>query len=282
VEAPDRASTEVGQWFLVVQCQDCGLCFTNPRPTVRSIAQFYPDDYRPHQMRKRGARPRWLRWPHWWPAGENYRKVLPVHGRGRLLDFGCGGGSYLQRMQSQGWEVTGLDFSASTVARLRSELGLTVLAGTLPHPDLREPETFDVITMWQSLEHVHEPMKVLRAAHRLLAPGGKLVVAVPNVDSLPFRWFGQAWSGLDLPRHLTHFAPWTLRLMLHRSGFRTGRVTMVRHSSWLRNSARQACRLPHAERWHRWLCSRTPSNLTTWYSCLTRQSDCMMLTAIKK
>ena len=91
--------------------------------------------------------------------------------------------------------------------------------------------------MWQALEHVHDPLRVLCEAHRLLVPGGKIVVAVPNMDSLPYRWFGRAWQGLDLPRHLTHFSPRTLHKMLQRAGFQVGPVRMVRHSNWLRASA---------------------------------------------
>jgi hypothetical protein len=105
---------------------------------------------------------------------------------------------------------------------------------------------------------------------------------VPNIDSLPFRWFGQAWHGLDLPRHLTHFAPWTLRLMLHRAGFRAGKLRMVRHSSWLRASARLASGHPQGTRWHRWLRRRAPSAVATWYSYFTGQCDCIMVTAWKR
>ena len=80
--------------------------------------------------------------------------------------------------------------------------GLETYAGSLPHPELK-PRRFDVLTMWQSLEHVHQPRQVLQAALDLLEPGGKLFVAVPNIDSRPFRRYGPDWYGLDLPRHLT-------------------------------------------------------------------------------
>jgi SAM-dependent methyltransferase len=166
------------------------------------------------------------------------------------------------------------------VARVRGELGLRALTGTLPHPELAA-QSFDVITMWQALEHVHAPLEVLRAAHRLLAPGGKLVVEVPNIDSLPFRWFGRAWFGLDLPRHLTHFAPQTLVQMVEKAGFYPGPVRMVRHSDWLRSSARLACRDDAAPRWCRWLRGKAASGLAGWYSCLTGQADCIQVVALK-
>ncbi|HMC66442.1 MAG TPA: class I SAM-dependent methyltransferase, partial [Gemmataceae bacterium] len=205
---------------------------------------------------------------------------LPWHGQGRLLDFGCGGGSFLERMHRQGWRVTGIDVSAEAVERIRTELDLQAVLGTLPHPDL-QPETFDVITMWHSLEHVHAPRTVLREAHRLLAPGGKLLVAVPNIDSLPFRWFGRDWLGLDLPRHLTHFAPWTLRLMLERTGFRIGPIRQVRHAKWLCRSARLACRNRRGPHWHRWLTIKPAARMATWYSYLTQQCDCLIAVAEK-
>jgi 2-polyprenyl-3-methyl-5-hydroxy-6-metoxy-1,4-benzoquinol methylase len=281
LEAPDNAPGGSGLWFAVVQCQECGLCFTNPRPSPATIGRFYPAVYLPHRTptrrkRRRRSAKRILSWPR--KCSE--RQALPWHGQGRLLDFGCGGGSFLDRMNRQGWRVTGLDACRPAVQRVQADLGLRALAGTLPHPELR-PGEFDVITMWHSLEHVHAPLQTLREAHRLLASGGKLLVAVPNIDSLPFRWFGRAWFGLDLPRHLTHFAPWTLRLMLERAGFRAAPVRMIRHSEWLRLSAKFASRQPRGPHWYRWLTVKPASRLATWYSYLTQQCDCMMVTAVK-
>jgi 2-polyprenyl-3-methyl-5-hydroxy-6-metoxy-1,4-benzoquinol methylase len=278
VEAPDSRADGTGYWFAIVQCQDCGLCFTNPRPTRETIGQFYPNSYEPHRLPQRSRRRR--------PASSSWGRVgdlrngLPWHGQGRLLDFGCGGGSFLARMAHQGWHVTGLDMSDTTVQRVRSELNLPVLAGTLPHPDL-QPESFDVVTMWQSLEHVHEPLEALREAHRLLVPDGKLIVAVPNIDSLPFEWFGAEWFGLDLPRHLAHFSPWTLTLILQRAGFQVGPIRMLRHSKWLRASAQQAARRPRVPAWKRWLCSKALARVAACYSGLIQQTDCMLAIAEK-
>jgi SAM-dependent methyltransferase len=282
VEAPDRARGGTGLWFMVVQCQECSLCFTNPRPAAPTLERFYPLDYAPHRRaRIRANGPRW-----WQRLLANRlklaRKALPVHGQGRLLDFGCGSGSFLLRMRQQGWNVTGLDMSEAVVDCLRSQHGLHALTGSLPHPALEEG-SLDVITMWQALEHVPQPLEVLRVAHQLLTPGGKLLVTVPNIDSLAFRWFGSAWNGLDLPRHLVHFRPATLRLMLQRAGFRTVRVSMIRRSGWLRASARLATRhWPPQTRWCRWLQGKIMANAASWYGYCTRQADCLMATASRK
>lgn len=278
LEAPDLLPAARRLRFLVVQCQKCGLCFTNPRPGPRAIGRFYPPSYSPHR-----SNPGRVRWWRRLLAGlwRNDRKVLPIYGGGRLLDFGCGGGSYLRRMHHQGWDVTGVDLAPAAVAEVPCQPRLRALAGSLPHPQLQRA-AFDVVTMWHSLEHVHAPLEVLRAAHGLLVADGKLIVAVPNIDSLAFRWFGAAWYGLDLPRHLTHFAPWTLRLMLHRAGFRAGRIRMIRHASWLRASARLSQQQSEGRLWQRWLRRRAPSALAAWYSYLTNQCDCIMVTARKR
>jgi SAM-dependent methyltransferase len=281
VEAPDLTPGGTGLWFAVVQCQQCGLCFTNPRPSPATIGNFYPAGYRPHQFpAQRARRAWWRRLPVLAGRSQHDRLRLP-QGTGRLLDFGCGGGAFLDRMRRLGWQVTGVDVATAAVGRARGELGLHVLSGSLPHPDLSEA-TFDLITMWHSLEHVHAPLDVLQAAYRLLAPGGRLLVAVPNIDSAAFRWCGAAWAGLDLPRHLTHFTPQTLAMMLERAGFAASPARLVRHSAWLRLSARRACQHFGGTLWHRWLRYKSPSRLATWYCYLTGQADCLMMSATKQ
>src|SRR5262249_9129498 len=114
VEAPDTTAGGTGLWFAVVQCEACGLCFTNPRPTCETIGRFYPSIYRPHRTSTSRRRRRWL--PIWLTTRRSRhkeRQELPWQGRGRLLDFGCGGGSFMARMHRQGWQVTGLDVSVA-------------------------------------------------------------------------------------------------------------------------------------------------------------------------
>ena len=279
-EAQDPSGGPDGLWFVVVQCDSCGACFTNPRPDAGTIGQFYGGNYAPHQ--KHHAPPRAKRWnPLRLLAGKPRVEKRPIawHGDGRLLDFGCGSGAYLLAMHRRGWKVVGVDTSIRAVDRIRDELGLPAHAGTLPHLDL-EPESFDVITMWHSLEHTHEPAPLLREARYLLAPGGKLIIAVPNIDSLPFRWFGRDWFGLDLPRHLSHFTPATLTQMLQRVGFAVEPIQFVRHADWLRASAHRAWeRETRPEFWQWLLRYRLPASAATWYAYFTRQSDCILAVA---
>jgi SAM-dependent methyltransferase len=275
IEAPDTATGGSGLWFAVVQCQDCGLCFTNPRPSLKSMRQFYPSPTALTPLRNFSPpgsfwsffRKKTRRKRHW---------DLPWHGEGRLLDIGCRNSSFLQYQHGRGWQVLGLAPSGVVVERLRQIKGFQALVGGLPQARLKSA-SFDAVTMWHSLEHVHWPLQVLREVFRLLVPGGHLLIAVPNIDSLSFRWFGSAWYGLDLPRHLLHFSPWTLHLMLEQVGFRVSPIRLIPHRRWCQISSRLSYHQGGSPRWHRLLAFKPLSHLATWYGHLTGQSDAIVV-----
>ena len=285
LEAQDPApimsdTTTEGLWFAVVKCRNCSLQFTNPRPDASTIGAFYPADYKPH---RRPRKMRLARPMSWWGrvSGRSCperRGDLPWHGQGRLLDFGCGGGSFLKRMADQGWQVTGLDAAVGAVREVQDQLGLRAIVGSLPHLELK-PCSFDVITMWHSLEHVHDPVGILREAYKLLVPGGKIIVACPNIDSWPYRWFGPSWFGLDLPRHLIHFTPKTLADALASAGFALSHQRTIRHSDWLRSSAKLATKRHQAAIWQRLLRWKPLAKMTAWITYLFGGSDCMVAVA---
>ncbi|MEX0718609.1 MAG: class I SAM-dependent methyltransferase [Planctomycetaceae bacterium] len=266
ISAPDR-TTGIGGEFHVVRCRACGAQYTNPRPTPETIGLFYPRGYSPwnENEERRPARARfmksleravletWLGYPRTAPREPLPRPLaarlglllirrsrqrqswIPWRAPGRLLDFGCGGGSFLMRMREFGWDVRGMDVSAECARAVTERTGIPVDVGTLPHPDVR-PESFDAITLWNALEHVHSPRATLRAVREALSPGGLVVVGVPNIDSWTFREFGTDWHPLELPRHLTHFTPETLSRMLEAEGFRLLSLEHVSRPGFLRHS----------------------------------------------
>lgn len=254
----------------MVRCRSCGLHYTSSRPVPAAIGQFYPDGYECHdltsawdsrlrlRLRRRferavlrtgyGYPPRpvgpvarvmslvgraWIR------RAVQRTNWIPFEGQGRLVDFGCGAGEFLQRMQQLGWSVQGIDVSPDVAEGVSQRLGIPVHVGTLPHVDVPS-ESADVVTMWQALEHVHDPRTTLRSALQVLRPGGQLHLSVPNVASRSFRVFGEHWHGLELPRHLTHFNPETMRAMLVAEGFEIETVKTIGRDGWIRRSAQFA------------------------------------------
>ncbi|MGH2740845.1 MAG: class I SAM-dependent methyltransferase, partial [Actinomycetota bacterium] len=141
---------------------------------------------------------------------------------GRLLDVGCGNGVFIAGMRRLGWEVAGVDPDPAGVEAAR-ERDLDVEHATLE--DAHFPDaSFDVLTMSHVIEHVPDPEGTLRECLRVLRPGGQLVIATPNVDSLGRRRFGSDWLGWSIPYHLLVFASGPLREAVERSGFLIKRV----------------------------------------------------------
>jgi 2-polyprenyl-3-methyl-5-hydroxy-6-metoxy-1,4-benzoquinol methylase len=214
-----------------------------------------------------------------WRRGS--QTALPFQGEGKMLDFGCGSGWYAHRMQQIGWKVTGMDFSEHASAQIRRHYNLPVLVGTLPHPEIT-PGSFDLITMGCVLEHVHWPHRVVEAAARALRPGGSLVVSVPNLASWGFRYFGTNWWPLELPLHLLHFSPGSLRRLMKAHGLEVSEMRMVARASWMRNSF-AAARSPKGTSSGRLLTRlsgvRLIPSLMTRFTTWTGQADCILIHA---
>jgi 2-polyprenyl-3-methyl-5-hydroxy-6-metoxy-1,4-benzoquinol methylase len=286
----------------------------NPRPDEESIKQFYPDEYEwyqppeRHQSRWKGTQQhlRRLVMSYYYgnpPALKSWRDkllamvaapclrstgdamtALPYVGEGRLLDFGCGSGWYAHRMRELGWQVTGMDFNAQVAAQVRQRFGIPVVAGSLPHPEIRA-NSFDVITMGAVLEHVHRPHEVVAAAARALRPGGYLMVAVPNLASWGFRHFGADWWGLQIPHHLLHFNPATLRRILEMHGLEVRQLQVVGQPGWMRRSLATVRQRP--ENLNRKSLSlrlgrvRLVSSLLTRWSVWNNEADCLQALAYR-
>jgi 2-polyprenyl-3-methyl-5-hydroxy-6-metoxy-1,4-benzoquinol methylase len=137
---------------------------------------------------------------------------------GRLLDIGCGDGTMLEQAMSLGWSAEGVDFDSKAVDNARNK-GLEVHLGAVEELNLPD-DSFDLILMSHLIEHVHDPIGLLRECRRLLAPGGKLIVATPNAESLGHAKFGANWLLLHAPRHLYLFNSANLAVMTRKAGFK--------------------------------------------------------------
>ena len=136
---------------------------------------------------------------------------------GRLLDVGCGNGSFLAFMQGLGWEVIGIEPDPEAARIAQEHFGVDVFMGTLEDANLPKG-TFDAITMHHVIEHMPDPLSTLRRCFQLLRPRGKLSVVTPSIKSLGHQLFKKSWLAID-PRHLVLFSPSTLRQVVMDVGF---------------------------------------------------------------
>lgn len=249
----DRLYGAPGLWELY-RCECCGSGYLDPRPSKESVALAY-EQYPTHEVScdidlsglRRGQRlrlamrngylnhkygyvlrpsARWgyfamhllppplrLEWDH-------YARHLGVArpGQNRLLDVGCGNGEYMSRAKMAGWDVHGLDFDpkAASLAQLK---GFDVWVGEYGGAPFK-PESFDVITSNQVIEHVHDPADFIRQLASWLKPGGRLWIGTPNFTSWSHYLFGSDWKLLHPPQHLVLLSKNALMLLLHENGFK--------------------------------------------------------------
>jgi SAM-dependent methyltransferase len=254
----DHLAGTPGAWS-VQRCEGCGTLVLDPRysrddiarayenyshhlalpgdevpPPRRGLARIVPRAYLAHAFGYHDGLPGWLRTlallavPY--PDGaESVRfSVMYLRARqgGELLDVGCGGGAFLAVARELGWRVVGVDPDERAVQVARETRDLDVRAGTLEKQRF-EADRFDAVTASHVIEHVHDPLGLLRECLRVAKPGAQIVIVTPNSESLGHRRFGTSWIGLQPPRHLYLFACDTLRRLADRAGMR---VLSVRSS----------------------------------------------------
>jgi len=216
---PDRLFKKPGT-FQLVRCHGCGVIRQYPRPTWKSLQFYYPDeDYVAYKawvnepgsrlsraLRRHGVR-KWL------------RSIERQQQGGRMLDIGCGTGAFLREAKdSGGWQLEGLEPNQFAAEFVRKNLDIPVHNVTFP--DVTLPlNCYDVITMWNVLEHLQMPSDSIRYVAQLLKPGGWFVFSIPNVDSIDARLAKKYWVGWDLPRHLYLLSVKNVTQILEENGF---------------------------------------------------------------
>lgn len=203
------------QEFNVVKCINCGFIFLNPRPIQKNTAGLYPEVF-------------------YYSTYSVYYKIFSLFFEfnqrsvsrflkrykksGKLLDIGCGTGHFIAEMQKNGYDVYGVEVSENAKNFIPESLKNRIYDRNLEDCGFAA-NTFDIITMFQSLEHVHNLDRLLEEARRLLKPDGVMYLSVPNSGFIEYRLFRPYAYTLDVPRHLYFFTKQTLQKLLLKKGF---------------------------------------------------------------
>lgn len=246
-DVPDRLFGAPGTWD-VRRCPTCRSAWPDPRPLAEDLHLAYRRYYTHDQddldgedstgiveraedayLRRRYAPDHRLpvvdrllavlagRWPGRRADAEMRALYLRPQPGARLLDVGCGSGLAVAALRRMGWDASGVEPDPAAVARARRR-GVPVQQGQLDEVAY-PPGSFDAVTMSHVIEHLPTPAPVLHEIHRILRPGGALVVVTPNADSWLHARYGSDWLNLDVPRHLLLFSLSSLRSLLDATGF---------------------------------------------------------------
>lgn len=199
----------------IVVCAGCGLGLYHPMPDYDEIASFYPADYYGEPGKKfRPFIESLVR-----VVGQRHVAFLSrnLSKGARVLDIGCGRGVLLGRLMDMGFEAHGVELNedAARGADPRAEIRFATHLRDAAYPE----DFFDEIILWHVLEHLPDPRGTLEECRRIMKPGGKIIVSLPNFGSLQSRVSGAAWFHLDPPRHLFHFPAKALARLLERCDF---------------------------------------------------------------
>lgn len=205
----------------IVKCENCGLCYTNPRPTIETLPNFYNEEYFKDKRFNSG---------YYNPDGsvkpdqvDYFPRIGPIESfltkRTSLLELGAARGGFLKVMRDRGWDVDGIEISPEAALLGKKLYNILLFNGILE--EYKSNKAYDVVCMYQTLEHVYNPAYVIRRSYELLNKNGLLVIEVPNIESADM-WFNKERKHLtyDLPRHLTHFTPTILSTYLESTGFK--------------------------------------------------------------
>jgi SAM-dependent methyltransferase len=226
LSAPDRFHLRK-QVYDLRHCDTCSVVWLNDPPPLEAMDAHYGPDY--HRVITRSAEGSASRWK------DHQRALMKYAHGGAILDIGCSSGSFLETLKGGPWNEYGIEISPSAAERARARTGAEVFVGDLFDAPFA-PESFDAVTSFDVLEHLHRPREAMEKVWEWLKPDGVFYVFLPNVLCWEARLFRSYWYGLELPRHLFHFSPQSLRHLMASVGFKeewlvTPPVNHIEHST---------------------------------------------------
>lgn len=225
LQAPDRFHGRP-QLYQLMHCRECSLVWLGNPPSPEEMGYHYGPDY-DRAIAGAGEDPN-----HWRGRRDT---LLRYKSGGSILDLGCSSGGFLTSLKSPSWKLYGIEMSDSVAEKAAAKCGAEVFVGDILDAPFA-PGSFDAITCFHVFEHLYHPREVLAKVAEWLKPGGVFYTMMPNIDSAGCHIFGSYWYALELPRHLYHFSPASLRKMatsvgLEEASLETHREVFIEYST---------------------------------------------------
>ncbi len=214
-----KDNTVSDEEFEIWECNNCTLRFTQDAPDEGEIGLYYQSaNYVSHSDTKSGIINKLYHSVRNYTLKTKKQLLQEVTHKevGNVLDVGAGTGAFAHTMQSAGWQVTGLE--PDETARANAFKNYTLKLDTLDSLHTLPGQSYDAITLWHVLEHVHDLHGYLTRFEQLLKINGRLIIAVPNFTSFDASKYGKDWAAYDVPRHLYHFSPKSMEILLETKG----------------------------------------------------------------
>lgn len=211
--------------FGIWQCGNCSVRFTQNVPSLNDIGRYYQsENYISHTETSKGL-VNWLYLRVRKFTLSSKRVLIEKETNrktGAMLDIGAGTGAFVHHMKSKGWNAQGVEPDDGAIRRAATEYDVELK----PSAELFNfaAETFDVVTLWHVLEHVHDLHGYLQQIKKILRPGGSIFIAVPNYTSYDAGCYGYFWAAYDVPRHLYHFSPASMNELMKRHGLAVQKI----------------------------------------------------------
>lgn len=211
--------------FTLMACRHCGCRLTQGAPDQRTSSRYYQStDYISHSNTNQGLINRIYQQVRKRTLVQKVKLVERTTGLsgGQILDVGSGTGAFVAALRKAGWRADGLepDSTARQVAQETFGISLLNIDQLFHLPSA----SYDAITLWHVLEHVHDVSGYMQQFRRLLKPGGRLLIALPNHSAWDATYFGKWWAAYDVPRHLYHFAPDSVRALARQHQFQCASI----------------------------------------------------------
>ena len=195
--------------FMLKICKNCSFISIFPIPTKKTLREYYDQNYwQAGEKRSSSFLSHLYKWRMINIVTSIRKRCQPP---GKILDWGCGDGAFIKLLRAYGYDCYGID---AYNEEINSPYIRNATINDTDFPD----KFFDIITCFHVLEHLPDPLDSVVDAMKLLKTGGLMIVEVPNITSLGFRIFKKRWQPLEIPTHLNHFSPQTLRKLFAAAG----------------------------------------------------------------